>query len=290
MSKEQYKSVAELFSDEAIKECIKEGSSAYDSGNIYRALECFNDALTFDPSHIDAHFLIWRIYIKLGFLEKAEEHFQTICNQKNSETPEYYDLHVSLGEYYKQSNNYKNAILAFKKANNIYPNNINITYKLIISYVAIGELDNSITELNHINDIISLKKRSTMTEDFIVDLKKLLDMLARCNKILLENCKSLLQNAEDVTTKEKFEQLLVFLYHTYTTTDYTREVLSSQDEQACLSYREHDSNRKSVIIDKGDNDKNQLKQAIQKVIPFDIIGYEIFLELSGDHIVDQVLA
>jgi tetratricopeptide (TPR) repeat protein len=125
------------YSDEDNPYTFYAGSmEAYEQRDYQLALSRINRALELNPNL--AHFYQLKGDILRQMDQKEEAlRFYTIAVDKRSN---FVDAHLSIGEIYQEQEQYHEAIKAFKRAEGLEPNRVEITLRIVKCYILLNEL------------------------------------------------------------------------------------------------------------------------------------------------------
>jgi tetratricopeptide (TPR) repeat protein/predicted nucleic acid-binding Zn-ribbon protein len=166
-----------------VRPYVRLGELYTQSGDLNSAMENLKIALLLDPDNNAAHHHLGNVYFALGNFNKAVEQFKlaiginaltnfgsTLKNQGNLDaaivtykaaielSPQDADLHYNLASAYKANNMHEKAIEEYNKALNLKPGFSNAHYNVAIVYAQIGQNNRAI---QHFQEYLNLNPDAT---------------------------------------------------------------------------------------------------------------------------------
>ncbi|MEJ2721327.1 MAG: tetratricopeptide repeat protein [bacterium] len=113
---------------------VREGHRCFNRGDFESAVECFEQALAFQPSYADLHCKLGLCYLELGKPERAAECFANALEQN----PTYTEAHYSLGITLYRLKRYDESCERLRSATELEPDYADLHCRLGVAEMSLG--------------------------------------------------------------------------------------------------------------------------------------------------------
>lgn len=134
--------------------CLELAYQYYDDEEFDSAIEAFENAISADPSNVDAYTGLYELYLYLDEYESADEVLERGCTATNDESliEMRYESLLNMGTQYMDDENYEDAIPCLEKLIEAGRGDDNTVLSLATAYAEMEEYDKAIELLNGIAD------------------------------------------------------------------------------------------------------------------------------------------
>jgi len=130
------------------------GGILQDLGKLNASIECFEKALSIKPDYADANNNIGNVFKELGQFDNAIKSFEKAIEVK----PDYAEAHYSLGQIFQDLGKMEAAISSYQEVLVIKPDFAELHNNLGVIYQEAGELDSA---LHHLEDAVRIMPEFT---------------------------------------------------------------------------------------------------------------------------------